>query len=48
VRWRLAYVQELAGRVGLDAGQTESLAQRLFGKPLAELSGGEPSGLIRG
>jgi len=44
---QLEYVQELAGRVGLDAEQIEGLCQRLFEKPLAEISGGEASGLIR-
>ena len=44
---QLEYVQELAGRVGMDAEQLEGLAQRLFSKPLGEISGGEASGLIR-
>jgi len=44
---QLAYVEELAGRVGLDAEQIEGLCQRLFKKALGEISGGEASGLIR-
>ena len=44
---QLEYVEEFAGRLGMDAAQVEGLAQRLFAKPLAELSGGEVSGLIR-
>jgi len=44
---QLEFVKELAGRVGLDAEQIEGLCQRLFATPLAELSGGEASGLIR-
>jgi hypothetical protein len=41
------YVQELAGRIGMDAAQIEGLCQRLFTKSRGELSGGEASGLIR-
>ncbi len=37
---QLDYVQELAGRLGMAAEQIEDLCQRLFKKPLAELSGG--------
>jgi len=44
---QLVYVEELAGRVGMDAAQIEGLCQRLFKKPLQEISGGEASGLIR-
>ena len=44
---QLEYVQTLAGRIGMDAGQLERLSQRLFERPLGELSGGEASGLIR-
>ena len=44
---QMEYAQSLAGRVGLDAEQLEGLCQRLFAKPLGELSGGEASGLIR-
>src|SRR5208283_118061 len=44
---QLEYVQDLSGRAGMDAEQVEGLSQRLFEKPLAELSGGEASGLIR-
>jgi hypothetical protein len=44
---QLEYVQELAGRIGMDAEQIEDLCQRLFAKPRGELSGGEASGLIR-
>jgi len=44
---QLEYVEELARRVGLDAEQIEGLCQRLFATCLAELSGGEASGLIR-
>ena len=44
---QLEYARELAGRVGMDAEQLAGLAQRLFSKPLGEISGGEASGLIR-
>ena len=44
---QMEYAQTLAGRIGMDAEQLEELSQRLFEKPLAELSGGEASGLIR-
>jgi hypothetical protein len=44
---QLEYVQNLASRLGLDAEQIEGLCQRLFEKPLEELSSGEASGLIR-
>jgi len=44
---QLVYVEELAGRVGMDAAQIEGLCQRLFKKPLQEISGGEAGGLIR-
>ena len=44
---QLEYVQDLAGRLGMDAGQLEELCQRLFEKPLGEISAGEASGLIR-
>jgi len=44
---QMEYAQTLAGRVGMDAGQLEGLCQRLFEKPVEELSGGEASGLIR-
>jgi hypothetical protein len=38
--------QGLAGRLRMDAQQHDGLCQRLFKKPLAELTGGEASGLI--
>jgi hypothetical protein len=44
---QLDYIQELAGRLGMAAEQIEDLCQGLFAKPLAELSGGQASGLIR-
>ncbi len=44
---QMEYAQTLAGRIGMDAGQLEGLCQRLFEKPLGELSGSEASGLIR-
>ena len=43
---QMEYIRELAGRIGMDAEQLEGLCQRLFAKPLAELFGGEASGLI--
>jgi len=44
---QLKHVRELAGRVGLDAEQSEGLCQRLCATPLAELCGDDASGLIR-
>ena len=40
------YAQTLAGQLGMDAQQLDGLCQRLFKKPLAELTGGEASALI--
>ncbi len=44
---QLEYVQELASRVGMDTEQIEGSVSDFLEKPLAELSGGEASGLIR-
>jgi hypothetical protein len=44
---QMEFAQGLAGRLGMDAAQLDGLCQRLFEKPLAELTGGEASGLIR-
>jgi hypothetical protein len=43
----LEYFHELTGRIGMDAEQIEGLSQGLYEEPLAELCGGEASGLIR-
>jgi hypothetical protein len=44
---QLEFAQGLAGRLGMDAEKLNEFCQRLFEKSLAELSGGEASGLIR-
>ena len=43
---QMEYAQSLAGRLGMDSEQLDGHCQRLFEKPLGELSGGEASGLI--
>ena len=43
---QMEFARSLAGRRGLDAEQLDGICQRLFKKPLGELSGGEASGLI--
>ena len=44
---QMTYAHGLAGRLGMDAGQLDGLCRRLFEKPLAALTGGEASELIR-
>jgi hypothetical protein len=44
---QMEYAQSLAGRLGMDAEQLDGLCGQGYEKPLAELAGGEASGLIR-
>ena len=44
---QMEFARSLAGGLGFDGEQRDGLCQRLFEKPLEELSGGKASGLIR-
>jgi hypothetical protein len=44
---QMEYAQTLAGRLGMDAEQLDTVCRQRYEKPLEELTGGEASGLIR-